>query len=248
MPSWPASRTRSGSTPRWPWGGWRSPSPSWEAAWRRAELRRRAAPGRASGPDRPAPNAMTLPRLTREDVAILRLEAGEVAGHTLKLLVVDPPAGGPRPGVEDIRAAVAARLGAAPELRRRLAPTPLGLAPPAWVDDGDFAIERHVRRVEEPEPVSAERLRAIVARAMRERLDRAHPLWSLDVVEYLEDGGLALIWKLHHAMADGTASMRIGREVLWDSEPGAHAPAATPWRPDPAPGPTGLLAAAVQER
>ncbi|MFL5821515.1 MAG: wax ester/triacylglycerol synthase family O-acyltransferase [Solirubrobacteraceae bacterium] len=190
---------------------------------------------------------MTLPRLTREDMAILRLEAGDIAGHTLKLLVLDPPAGGPRPGLEEIRTAVGARLASAPELLRRLASTPLGLAAPAWVDDDDFAIERHVRPVEAREPVGPERLRQIVAGAMRERLDRAHPLWSLDVVERLEDGGLALIWKLHHVMADGTAAMRIGREVLWDTEPGMRTPPAAPWTPAPAPGWTGLLGDAVQE-
>src|SRR5436190_2127763 len=165
---------------------------------------------------------MTPERLGREDVAILRLESGDVAGHTLKLLVLEPPVDGPRPGLREIRATVAARLAAAPELRRRLAPTPLRLAAPVWVDDQDFAIERHVRPVPPAGPVDERRLREIVADSMRERLDRAHPLWSLEVVEGLEDGGLALIWKLHHAMADGTASMRIGRDVLWDTEPVAH--------------------------
>jgi diacylglycerol O-acyltransferase / wax synthase len=191
---------------------------------------------------------MTPARLTREDVAILRLESGDVAGHTLKLLLLDPPAGDPPPGLEDIRAAVAARLPAAPQLRRRLAPTPLRLAAPVWVDDQDFDIERHVRSVAGAGPVSAQQLRRTVADSMRERLDRAHPLWSLEVVERLEDGGLALIWKLHHAMADGTASMRIGREVLWDSEPAAPLPPPQAWSPIPAPGTASLLGAAVQER
>ena len=126
---------------------------------------------------------MTPPRLTREDMAILRLESGEVAGHTLKVLVLDPPPGGPRPGLEEIRATVASRLDAAPELRRCLAPTPLRLAAPVWVDDEDFDIARHVRPVPSAGPVTAPRLRRIIAEAMRERLDRTHPLWSLDVVE-----------------------------------------------------------------
>jgi diacylglycerol O-acyltransferase / wax synthase len=192
--------------------------------------------------------AMTPERLSREDVAILRLESGEVAGHTLKLLVLEPPADGPRPGLPEIRATVAARLAAAPELRRRLAPTPLRLAAPVWVDDQDFDIERHVRPVPQAGPVGEQRLREIVADSMRERLDRAHPLWSLEVVEGLEDGGLALIWKLHHAMADGTASMRIGRDVLWDTEPVAHDSPPAPWTPEPPPGAARLMQSALVER
>jgi WS/DGAT/MGAT family acyltransferase len=181
-------------------------------------------------------------------MAILRLESGDVAGHTLKVLVLDPPSAGPRPGPEEIRATVAARLAGAPQLRRRLAPTPLRLAAPVWVDDEDFDIARHVRAVGGAEPVSAQRLRRLVADSMRQRLDRARPLWSLEVVERLDDGGLALIWKLHHAMADGTASMRIGRAVLWDAEPATRLPPPEAWTPDPVPGAASLLGAAVQER
>ena len=32
----------------------------------------------------------------------------------------------------------------------------------------------------------------------------------------LRDGGAALVWRIHHALADGTTSVRWARELLWD--------------------------------
>lgn len=194
---------------------------------------------------------MAVRRLSREDAAILRLESARVAGHTMKIIVLDPPHSRRRPGVEDLRRAIAPRLDSAPELRQRLAPTPLRIAPPAWVDDERFDISRHVRETRVDAPVTADALRAIVAASMRERLDRSRPLWTLDVVDPLADGGLALVWKLHHAMADGTAAMRIANRVLWDPDPEPPTPAPVPASDGPpvtAPGAGELLRAAALDR
>src|SRR6185312_6815323 len=35
------------------------------------------------------------------------------------------------------------------------------------------------------------------------------------------------VWRIHHALADGTTAMRFAREVLWDVDAGAPAPTAT---------------------
>jgi diacylglycerol O-acyltransferase / wax synthase len=37
----------------------------------------------------------------------------------------------------------------------------------------------------------------------------------------MADGGSALIWRIHHALADGTASVRYARALLWDDGPEA---------------------------
>jgi diacylglycerol O-acyltransferase / wax synthase len=169
-------------------------------------------------------------RLSDEDARILALESERVAGHTCKVLVLDPPAGGPALDLARLRAHVSARLDAAPRLRQRLAPGP------AWVDDPDFDLTRHVRRVPTRGPVDETGLRQIVAERMCERLDRAHPLWSLDLVEDLDGGASALVWKLHHCLADGTASLRLGAAVLWGGAPGAD-PVPDPASPSPPPQP-----------
>lgn len=153
-----------------------------------------------------------------------------------------------------LRRHVGARLDAAPRLRQRLAPTPLGLAPPAWVDDPGFELARHVRPVR-----SDAALPAVVADLMAERLDREHPLWTLHAIEDPTGAISALVWKLHHCMADGAASMRLAAQVVWDvggaadggATDGAETAAlggAAPWRPAPLPGRGALLAAGLRYR
>jgi diacylglycerol O-acyltransferase / wax synthase len=190
---------------------------------------------------------MALDRLSAEDVRILDLEAGNVRGHTCKLIVLEPRPGTPLPSVDDLRAHIDARLDAAPRLRRRLVPTPLRLGPPVWADDPGFDIGRHVRPVVEPAPVGAARLREIVADLMSERLDREHPLWRLDVVEGMSDGSMALVWRIHHCMADGTTAMRLGAEVLW-SDGLADPVQRSAWRPAGCPGAVSLLALGAAAR
>ena len=189
-----------------------------------------------------------LDRLNAQDVQILRLEAGAIRGHTCKVVVLEPTGSRPLPTAAELRAHVSARLDAAPRLRRRLVPTPLRLARPAWIDDPEFDIARHVTRVPADGPVSRAQLGDLVARTMAERLDRAHPLWRLDVVEHLEGGASALVWRVHHCLADGGTNVRLGSAVLWDEEPDAPSPPPSSWRAEPQPGAFGLIALGLADR
>ena len=174
---------------------------------------------------------LQVDRLTDQDAQILKLESGNVRGHTCKLIIVEPRESGPGPGVEELREQIATRLDRAPRFRRRLSPTPLGIANPVWIDDEAFDIAQHVRAVPTGGAVDRERLGEIVARLISERLDRARPLWALDVVEQLEDGSTALIWRIHHCMADGVTVVKLGSALLWDEEPQAAAPEPAAWQP-----------------
>nr|MBA2341953.1 hypothetical protein [Thermoleophilaceae bacterium] len=190
-----------------------------------------------------------MERLSDEDVAILRLERGNVRGHTCKVVVV-------RHGltVERLRAHVGLRLGSVPRLRQRLVETPLGLANPSWADDPDFDVARHVV----PAAVGArdrglgfDGMRALVGELMAERLPRDRPLWRLDVVERMADGGGALVLRLHHAMFDGAASVRMLRAAIFDGDPpqgGTGEPPPEPFDPSQPPGWVPLTAAAARDR
>jgi diacylglycerol O-acyltransferase len=158
--------------------------------------------------------------LTAEDRAILELECATVAGHTCKVILVD----GPEPDLESLRATISARLARAPALTRKLGGDPDS---PAWVLADDFDIAEQVDAVEGLAPLGEDELRAEVARLFEQRLDRDRPLWHLDVLT-LEDERAALVWRIHHALADGTAAMRFANAVLWDEEPSA-----APARPHP---------------
>jgi len=142
---------------------------------------------------------------------------------------------------------VDARLDAAPRLRQRLVETPLRVASPAWLDDPTFDIAHHVTQLRAPAPVSREGLQEILGGLMTRRLDRARPLWHLDMVE-LEHESLALVWRIHHCMADGATSVRLGAAVLWDDDPDAVLPAPASWTPAAGPGTVGLFALGIRDR
>jgi diacylglycerol O-acyltransferase / wax synthase len=169
--------------------------------------------------------AQSLTPLGGEDARILALEKGPIRGHTLKILLLEEAP--PDPPLEQLRVSVAARLPAAGRWQQRVvaaAGSPTGFA---WQDDRDFDIARHVRLWPDRAAVDDAELRRIVARIMTVPLDRSRPLWTLDVVPHLAGGRWAVIWKVHHCLADGMAVMRAGAQLLWDgtSGPDSSAPA-----------------------
>jgi diacylglycerol O-acyltransferase len=145
---------------------------------------------------------MTRDFVTPEDARILALESGTIRGHTCKTIVI----GGERTA-EDVRTHLAKRLGAVPRLMQRLDPV---THPPAWSDDPGFSLDRHVI---DGGALDDAGLRRLVCRAMETPLDREHPLWAMDVVA-LPGGRTALVWRIHHAVADGMTAMRMARELL----------------------------------
>jgi len=163
-----------------------------------------------------------LEQLTAEDARILALESGTVRAHTCKVIVV----GGVH-GAEEVRAVLSERIGAFPRLRQRLAPS---AEIPAWTDDPGFAIEEHVVARGAADDAGLQRL---VGDAMSRQLDRDRPLWAIDVVSPLQGGRTGLVWRIHHAIADGMTAMRMARGLLLEpagERPRDEAPAT---RPDP---------------
>jgi WS/DGAT/MGAT family acyltransferase len=188
-----------------------------------------------------------LERLSAEDTRILRLESDAIAGHTLKLAVVEPSGDGELLTLERVRARVAARLAAAPRARQRLAPTPLDVAPPAWVDDDAFDIGHHVRPASEP-VANREALMSFVGSVMAERLDHGRPLWCIDVVGPTDEGWTALVIRIHHCMADGVTCLRMLSELLWDRDDDVEHVTPKRWSPAPVPGNARLLASGAAAR
>jgi hypothetical protein len=152
--------------------------------------------------------------LALEDRAILDLECDTIAGHTCKVVRLAAH-DGPAFDIADLRARVAERIELAPALTRRLGGS---ARHPAWVADEDFDIAAHIGSAPEDGPLDHASLLALVARLFEQRLDRSRPLWRIDTVA-LSDGGSALIWRIHHSLADGTASVRYARALLWDDGP-----------------------------
>jgi diacylglycerol O-acyltransferase len=145
-----------------------------------------------------------------EDRAILALECATIAGHTCKVIRLAGERDALAPA--QLRERIAERIALAPALTRRLGGSAHA---PAWVTDADFDLSAHVVAAPVDGFVSASELPELVARLFEQRLERSRPLWRIDVAP-LQDGGTALIWRIHHALADGTASVRYARTLLWD--------------------------------
>ncbi len=149
--------------------------------------------------------------LSDEDAAILALETGPVRGHTCKVVLADGPV-----GAGDLRARFGERLHREGRLSLRLAGGEL----PAWEPDPAVDLDLLVRDAGE---VGAAGLGAAVGALFAERLPRDRPLWALDVV-VVEGGRSALVWRIHHALADGMTAMRMVRRVLLDDGDGSAPP------------------------
>ncbi|MEY2517727.1 MAG: diacylglycerol O-acyltransferase / wax synthase [bacterium] len=173
-------------------------------------------------------------RLSPVDASFLTLESSSAHMHVAWTAIVAAPRGAP-PSIEQLRARVAARLASVPRCRQRLQPAPLGLGDPCWVDDPQFDIANHVVELgDRVEAMSAQRFADARDALLSTPLDHASPLWQLAFVPRLSDGRMAIVGRVHHAMADGAAALRVA--MLGLDVDGEQQAMPAPWRPAPVPG------------
>jgi diacylglycerol O-acyltransferase len=96
-----------------------------------------------------------------------------------------------------------------PRLHQVVRASPGNLAPPSWVDDSEFDIDHHLRRVALPAPADERTLLDL-----GDPFDRVRPLWQFTVVEGLDGDRAALIQKMHHTIADGESGVQLALEYL----------------------------------
>jgi diacylglycerol O-acyltransferase / wax synthase len=174
-------------------------------------------------------------RLTSLDGSFLRLETENAHMHVAWSGLFEPHPDLPRPTVDGLREKVAARLDRAPRFRQRLAFPPLRLAEPSWVDDPGFDVARHVTALGDPDQaLTAGDFAQLTDSALSEPLDRARPLWQVQLVPRLDDGRTGLIFKMHHALVDGKSAVELAL-LLFDltPDPGPEPPSS--WTPEPPP-------------
>src|SRR5215217_5951963 len=140
----------------------------------------------------------------------LALESATQTGHVGGLAILDASTA-PRGevGCDELRTLLRERLPLLPPFRWRLAPVPLGLDYPYWIDDEAFDLDYHVRELALPKAGSDRQLAEQVARIMSRPLDRKRPLWELYVIDGLKSGHTAVLTKIHHAVIDGMSGAEI---------------------------------------
>ncbi len=171
--------------------------------------------------------------LTPLDASFLELEENDESSHMHVgwAMVFDPLPDGSTPEVEDVRELLSSRLSLLPRFRRRLSePRTGGLSWPTWVDEEAFDIATHVRHAALPAPGGSPQLLEWLADFYSHRLDRAHPLWQMTMLDGLAEGRWAIAAKVHHCLVDGISGASVTNLIL-DAEP------------EPDPGSSGVLEA-----
>ncbi len=85
----------------------------------------------------------------------------------------------------------------------RVMRVPLDIHHPVWVQDPDFDIDEHIYHIGLPAPGRKAQLCDFISHLMGMPLDNHRPLWETWIVEGLEGGRIALVSRVHHALADG---------------------------------------------
>src|SRR4051794_25813830 len=187
---------------------------------------------------------MSHERLSPMDAAYLRREArGGPYMQNVNWIpleatpaLVDPSGA---PDVERLRRHMESRRHLVPVLRRRLR-WPWRGGRPWWVDDPDFDIRNHVQ-LGEPVARTADGVRSLAESLANRPLVRRRPLWKLVVTPRLDDGSMALLWVVHHSVADGGFYFHVA-DALWDRDALVHDDAPQPWKPERGPSKAVLLA------
>ena len=78
-------------------------------------------------------------------------------------------------------------------------------------------MRNHVRHIDLPAPWSMRQFYETVSFLNSGLLDRGHPLWECYIIDGLENGRIAVMIKVHHALIDGEGGLRAMRNFLSDS-------------------------------
>jgi len=168
-------------------------------------------------------------QLTGWDAATWRTAAGDphLRSTVVALVLLDST-----PDWARLRERVERLTRVVPVLRQRPLRGLFGVASPRMAVDPDFDLSLHLRRMRLAGDGSWRELLDEARRMSLTDFDRDRPLWELVLVDGLEGGRAALILKLHHAIADGQATVLIGLNLVEftadmnpDEDPGPQAPA-----------------------
>ncbi|MGV0714325.1 wax ester/triacylglycerol synthase family O-acyltransferase [Mycolicibacterium sp. XJ662] len=151
-----------------------------------------------------------MKRLSGWDAVLLYSETPEVHMHTLKLAVIDlSELKGRKFGIEDFRKVIHGRLYKLDPFRYELVDIPFKFHHPMWRENCEVDLEYHVRPHRVASPGGRRELDEAVGEIASTPLDRSRPLWEMYFIEGLADGRIAVLGKIHHALADGVASANL---------------------------------------
>jgi WS/DGAT/MGAT family acyltransferase len=175
-----------------------------------------------------------LERLSGTDALFLSTETPAWHQHVGGLAVLDPSES-ERFSFEELKATTLRRLDRVPKFRWKLKEVPLHLDRAVWVEDENFDIDNHIRRIAVPPPGGRKELGDLLGMFMSYQLDRRRPLWEMWYVDGVVGGQVALITKYHHSLMDGMSGAGLAEQLLdLEPNPPADEPATGEREPGPA--------------
>ncbi len=138
------------------------------------------------------------------------------------------------------------RIDIVPRYRQVPVNIPGRIGAPMWADATNFDISLHVRRSALPKPGSMASLRELVGRLIARRLDHGRPLWELYFIEGLSHDRMALVFKAHQALVDGSETVDLAQVLLEESSHDRDIPHED-WNPRPMPNAFTLLATTLRQ-
>jgi diacylglycerol O-acyltransferase len=149
-------------------------------------------------------------RLSGWDAVLLYSETPTVHMHTLKLAVIELDDVGDRKfGIDEFRKVIHSRLHKMEPFCYQLIEVPGKIHHPMWRENCEVDLEYHVRPYRVDAPGGRRQLDEAVGRIASTALDRSRPLWEMYFIEGLANGRIAVLGKIHHALADGVASANL---------------------------------------
>ena len=145
-----------------------------------------------------------MKRLNGMDAILLYSETPNVHTHTLKIAIVDNSNG--RFTVDLFRETLLQRL---EPLRYKLVDIPGRMHHPMWMENCQVDLDYHVRCMRLQGRGDQHDLDQTIGEIASTPLSRDHPLWEFYYVAGLSGRRVALVGKIHHALADGVASANL---------------------------------------
>ncbi|OKH84961.1 diacylglycerol O-acyltransferase [Mycobacterium sp. ST-F2] len=151
-----------------------------------------------------------MKRLSGWDAFLLYSETPNVHMHTLKIAVIDLAGLGDRTfGIDEFRRVLRERLHKLDPFGYQLVDIPFKFHHPMWREHAEVDLEYHVRPWRVAAPGGRRELDEAIGEIASTPLDRSRPLWEMYLVEGLANGRVAVVGKIHHALADGVASANL---------------------------------------
>ncbi|WP_068184148.1 wax ester/triacylglycerol synthase family O-acyltransferase [Mycobacterium sp. UM_CSW] len=184
-----------------------------------------------------------MKRLSGWDAVLLYSETPNVHMHTIKAAVIELAPDRRDFDIQAFRQVLAGRLNKLEPFCYQLVEIPFKFHHPMWRENCEVDLEYHIRPWRLPAPGGRRELDEAIGRIASTPLDRSRPLWEMYFIEGLANNRIAVVGKIHHALADGVASANLLARGM-DIQP---APEGRPYKSDPDPTPRQLMSSAFAD-